>query len=363
MNYGAIPMKSLHLILLVLPLVAYPAGVYSQNVRPICDSVGFCWNAGEMDRFVAYLADHADSAGALSDSLVAAISPHDDYLYAGTVYYPLFRMIHAREVVIFGVTHGRVTKELGQPSHAVYLENFDAWQGPYGLIGISPLREALTSELPSGTYEMNNKAHELEHSIEALLPFLQYFNRHVLIMPIMVTRNSLENMESLAGRLARIIAGYASARGLTPGKDIFFLISNDADHYGMDFNNAPYGLDARAHALATENDRRIIRTNLSCEISTSRIRELTEEIWPDSSRHVAAPLWCGRYPITLGLLTAAKTFDLMHLGTMKGQLLKYSDTVSEQVLPFKESSMGLTAVFSYRHWCGWFSEAFTLKRK
>ena len=41
---------------------------------------------------------------------------------------------------------------------------------------------------------------------------------------------------------------------LEPGKDIFFLISNDANHYGEDFNNSPYGLDAKAHNLATENE-------------------------------------------------------------------------------------------------------------
>ena len=47
--------------------------------------------------------------------LVAGISPHDDYLYAGRVYYPLFKNLRTREAVIFGVTHGTVRKEIGDP--------------------------------------------------------------------------------------------------------------------------------------------------------------------------------------------------------------------------------------------------------
>ena len=46
---------------------------------------------------------------------MAGISPHDDYLYAGRVYYPLFNKLRTREAVIFGVTHGAVRKEIGDP--------------------------------------------------------------------------------------------------------------------------------------------------------------------------------------------------------------------------------------------------------
>jgi hypothetical protein len=70
-------------------------------------------------------------------------------------------------------------------------------------------------------------------------------------------------------------------------------MSNDANHYGPDFNNAPYGTDARAHAQATANDRRIISSFLSGEITQAKIQGLTGEIWPDSTSNKLIPIWCG----------------------------------------------------------------------
>ena len=350
----------------VLPflMVVIQAGcLLAQSVRPIRDSVGFCWNANEMTAFVKYLEAHAEKAPPSPENLVAAISAHDDYLYAGAVYYPLYWQIHAKEVVIFGVTHGSVTKELGSMSNVVILDDFDRWRGPYGDVEISPLRSIIRKQLPAEYVVTSNRAHVLEHSIEALIPFLQYYNRDVKITPIMVTRMPLERMQDLSQRLAELFAGYIAANHLEPGKDIVFLMSNDADHYGPDFNNAPYGTDARAHSLATDNDIRIIRTYLTGEITQSNIAGLTTEIWPDSSSKKAIPVWCGRYPITLGLLTVTNLMSRLDRGTLRGSLLKYSDTFTEGVLPVKNTSMGLTAVFSYQHWCGWFTEAIYLKRQ
>jgi hypothetical protein len=208
---------------------------------------------------------------------------------------------------------------------------------------------------------INNRAHAIEHSIEALVPFLHYYDRDVTITPIMVTRMPLERMQDLSQRLAAIFAGYIAEHHLEVGRDIIFLISNDADHYGPDFKNAPYGTDARAHQLATDNDRRIIATYLTGDITSSTISGLTGEIWPDSTSTKPIPLWCDRYPVTLGLLTVTNLPHRLGIGPMTGSLLKYSDTFTEGVLPVESTSMGLTAVFSYRHWCGWFTEGFFVK--
>ena len=344
---------------LMVMLAAAP--LCSQTIRPIRDSVGFCWNGNEMTTFMKYLDEHTEEAPPSPGSLVAAISVHDDYLYAGKVYYPLYRKIHAREVVIFGVTHGSVTKELGPLSNVVILDDYDRWRGPYQDVEISPLRSIIRKQV-SAEYSMaSNRAHALEHSIEALVPWLQYYNRDVKITPIMVTRMPLERMQDLSQRLAEIFAGYITANHLEPGKDIVFLMSNDADHYGPDFNNSPYGTDARAHSLATENDRRIISTYLTGEISQSNISGLTTEIWPDSLSKKPIPVWCGRYAVTLGLLTVTNLMSRLGSGGLHGSLLRYSDSFTEGVLPVKNTSMGLTAVFSYQHWCGWFTEGFYLK--
>ena len=342
----------------ILFVLIHAASLCAQDVRPIRDTIGFCWKADEMTSFVKYLEANADSIAEAPGNPVAAISVHDDYLYAGKVYYPLYRSLRAKEVVIFGVTHGSVTRELGPLSNVVILDDYDRWRGPFKDVEISPLRSIIRKQLPSEYVITSNRAHALEHSIEALIPFLQYYNRDVTITPIMVTRMPLQRMQDLSQRLAAIFAEYLAANHLEPGKDIVFLMSNDADHYGPDFNNSPYGTDAHAHHLATENDRRIIATYLSGDIAQSNIAGLVGEIWPDSSSKNPIPVWCGRYPIALGLLTITDLMSRLGSGPIKGSLLKYSDTLTEGVLPVRNTSMGLTAVFSYQHWCGWFTEGF-----
>ncbi len=347
----------LPVLLLLLPTTF----AWAQEVRPIRDSVGYCWKADEMTSFVKYLEANADPVDQSPGNPVAAISVHDDYLYAGKVYYPLYTALRAREVVIFGVTHGSVSREMGPLSNIVILDDYDKWNGPYKDVKISPLRSIIREQLPSEYVMTSRKAHALEHSIEGLIPFLQYYNRDITITPIMVTRMPLERMANLSRRLAGIFAEYVRANHLEPGKDIVFLMSSDANHYGPDFNNSPYGTDARAHRLATENDRRIIATYLTGQIAQSNIEGLTGETWPDSSSQKPIPVWCGRYPIALGLLTVTNLMDRLGRGSLNGSLLKYSDSFTEGVLPVKNTGMGVTAVFSYQHWCGWFTEGFYVR--
>jgi MEMO1 family protein len=344
-------------------LIAMSNPVLAQDTRQPRDSIGFCWRAGEMDSFVRYLDQNEQGGDKIPGKLVAAISVHDDYLYAGKIYYPLYKNLRAKEVVILGVTHGTVAKELGPLSNVIILDEFNRWRGPYGPVEISPLRQRIRTQLPPEYVMISNRAHEIEHSIEALVPFIQYYNRDIKITPIMVTRMPFDRMQNLSARLALIIQQYLDQNHLELGRDLCILMSNDANHYGPDFNNSPFGTDANAHALATQNDRRIISACLSGEITPEMIAQLRKEIWPDSLSKMPIPLWCGRYPVTLGLLTATKLSKSLGLGDVSGSLLRYSDTFSEKVLPLHGTSMGVTAVFSYQHWCGWFTEALSVKTR
>ncbi|TSA28882.1 MAG: AmmeMemoRadiSam system protein B [Ignavibacteriales bacterium] len=355
-------MKTKYAYLIILILNSQFAILNSQSIRPIRDDIGFCWSAEEMNQFMNYLSkeDNARSADH-SKNLFAAISVHDDYLYAGKVYYPLYKNIKTKEVVIFGVTHGTVRKEMGALSNIIILDEFDKWRGPYKDVEISPLREIIKSELPKEDFIVSNKAHEIEHSIEALVPFFQYYNRDIKITPIMITQMSYEKMEAITDRLSKIILDYMRTNNLKPGKDIFFLISNDANHYGEDFNNSPYGMDEAAHKTATENDMKIIMKDLVSKVTNEKIQNTANDLWLDPENKKIVPLWCGRYPIVFGLQTILKVANGLGNHKVYGTLFKYSDTFTEKVLPVKNTSMGLTAVFSYKHWCAWFTEGFYLK--
>ena len=243
--------------------VIYSQEINNKNVRPVRDSIGFCWDAKEMDHFVDFLSRRNPQSDNETKNLIAAISVHDDYLYAGNVYYPLYKNIKTKEVVIFGVTHGTVRKELGPQSNVLILDEFSQWRGPYKDVEISPLRELIKSKLSKDYFIVNNRAQSIEHSIEALIPFLQYYNRDMKITPIMVTQMAFDRMENITDQLSKIIVEYAKNNNLKLGKDIFFLISNDANHYGEDFDNSPYGMDDSAHKIATQNDQKIIQKDLT----------------------------------------------------------------------------------------------------
>ncbi|MDH7604149.1 MAG: AmmeMemoRadiSam system protein B [Melioribacter sp.] len=346
---------------LLLLIFVFVRSYYSQGVRPIRDNVGFCWNADEMKDFIEYLENSSDKKEFDKVNLIAGISVHDDYLYAGKVYYPLFKLINAKEVIIFGVTHGTVRREVNLPADVLILDNFDSWKGIYNDVKISPLREIIKSKLDKKYFTVNNKAHEVEHSIEALIPFLQFYNPDVKITPIMVTQMSVEKMEEVSLQLSKIIIDYIKVNKLKLGKDIFILISNDANHYGEDFNNSPYGLDLNAHQMAIENDQRIINEYLIGIVEPERIKNLAKEILPEEANQKTIPLWCGRYPVIFGLFTLNKVANNFGIKNVEGKLIKYSDTFTEKVLPLRKSSMGLTAPFSLKHWVGFFTIGFYIK--
>jgi AmmeMemoRadiSam system protein B len=322
------------------------------SVRPIRDNVGFCWDSIQMNRLINHLKS-IERAQPAPAKIVAAISPHDDYLYAARVYYPLYRVLRAKEVVIFGVTHGDVRPEIGDPHNIIILDNFKYWRGPEHNIPVSPLREFIKGKLDSSYFIVSDKAQVLEHSIEALLPFLQYYNPKIEITPIMVTQMSFGRMDTISEQLSKIIADYMKQKHLTPGKDIGFLMSSDADHYGQDFKNTPYGEDAKAHKEATDNDRRIAHKDIDGTLSSEKVADLTMEM--------KNTLWCGKYSVPFGLLTSEKIIAKYSGKSLDGGILRYSDSYTEGVLPLKNTGMGTTAPASYKHWCGWLSAAYYLK--
>ncbi|MGQ9798469.1 MAG: AmmeMemoRadiSam system protein B [Ignavibacterium sp.] len=183
--------------------------VQGQTVREIHDSVGFCWQSSEMDSFICWLeGNKIFDKDFEAKNLIGAISPHDDYLYAGRVYFPVYKLISAKEIIIFGVTHGTVRKEINDPQNFLILDKFDFWRGPYGNVKTSELRNYIQTKLHSEFFITNNYAHLLEHSIEALIPFVQHYNRDIMITPIMVTKMSFERMDSITTELSEIIFSY-----------------------------------------------------------------------------------------------------------------------------------------------------------
>ena len=342
---------------LLFLLNLFACAVCAQHTRQPKDTIGFAWTSADMDRMMGYLNKNADAGNFPTEGLFAGISPHDDYLYAGKVYYPLFKRIRAREFVIIGLTHGTVRKEINDPKGVIILDNFDIWKGPYKTIKTSPLREEIKKKLDPGLFQVNDTGQGSEHSIEALIPFIQHYNREIKITSIMVTIMDYDKMKEITSSLSQIIAEYIDKNSLQLGTDIFFLISSDANHYGKDFNNVPYGEDENAHKQATDRDKQIAAQCINTFITDESIKNLTDELWNSNP----VPVWCGRFSIPFGLLTISKVAELTAGKKVEGKLFKYSDTVTEGVLPVKNTKLGLTAQADYKYWCGFLSAGFYLK--
>jgi AmmeMemoRadiSam system protein B len=247
---------------------------------------------------------------------------------------------------------------LNQPQDKLVFDFYDSWFGPYRPVKISPLRDILKRELEPYRIIISNDAHAMEHSIEGMIPFLQYYNRNIDITPIMITAMDFDTMDKLAGETADIIAAYIKKKNLQLGKDIFFLISADANHYGMDFNNTPFGQDENAHATAISLDQKLARNHLDGNITREKIKKLLERLCGENFKGFNDTLWCGRYSIPFGLLTVMQITEKLEKKPLKGKILGYSDTYSSGVLPVKKPGFGITAPFSPKHWVGFFAAGF-----
>ncbi|MBN1488349.1 MAG: AmmeMemoRadiSam system protein B [Phycisphaerae bacterium] len=354
-------MKPYPFLLALLALLCLPLPSQADEVRPFGDGAGYCGTAEDMDRFVGFLEKHAPKPPEDVPALVAGISPHDEYLRTGRVYYPLFQRFSAPEVVVFGVTHRKIREKLGQPEEKLIFDTHARWQGPYGPIQVSGLREHLRKSLDTRHVLVSDEAHRMEHSIEALLPFLQHYRRDVRITPIMVTAMPFDTMEALAKDVAEAIDAYMKENRLALGKDVFLLISSDSNHYGKDFNNLAFGEGEAAFRQGIAHDREIAETYLAGPISPEKLRGLTARLWGKDFRTQGDTVWCGKYSIPFGLLTvhhlvAARSPD----GRLTGRLLVYGDTQTEGVLPVEGTALRPTTPSSLEHWVGFLSAGYYL---
>ncbi len=347
-------------VLIIILSCIFILFLQASNIRHVRDDVGYCWTVECMDRLIKYIEEN-NKYESFNKTILAGIAPHDDYLYAGAVYYPLFKNIKAKEAVIFGVTHKTVRDSINDPNNIIILDEFSEWKGLRSNIKVSPLREYIKDHIEKGNFIISNKAHELEHSIEAEIPFLNYFNQDILITPIMVTGMPFEKMDKLADELSKVIINYIKENKLELAKDIIFIISADANHYGKDFNNSPYGEDEKAHAKAIQQDIDWVNSYLVGYVNEEKIEELTKKLWGETYKDYGNSYWCGKYSIPFGMLTIIKIIKNLKGKYPEGILLSFGDTYSGGVLPVTKAGCGITAPFSLKHWVSFFSVGYYIK--
>jgi len=336
----------------------------ANNLRGLADTVGFVHLDWQMDSVVNRINDlfpEQLEAAAQSEETVwkAAVCPHDDYAYASWLYPAVMKNVKAKTVIIFGVAHK--ARNFGLENQLVF-DSFSHWRGPYGKINVSPLREKIMKKLQKDMYVVNDSMQQVEHSVEALVPFLQYQNRNVEVVSILVPYMSLPRMDSIAASLSAAIQSVAAEDNLSWGDDFALLITTDAVHYGDQEwggqNYAPYGTDSVGYKQAMAHEHEILNNCFDGALTENKAERFFHYTVQDTDFREYKWTWCGRYSVPMGLKTAAKLQALQKIQPLSGKVLGYQTTIDHTTLPVTDLKMGTTAVANMHHWVGFASVGF-----
>ncbi len=197
----------------------------------------------------------------------------------------------------------------------------------------------------------------IEHSLEALLPFLQYYNRNIRIIPILVPYMSYERMQEISTPLAKAIADVMQKHHLIWGNDYSLVISTDAVHYGDEgwgVNNfAFFGTDSAGLKAAIHHEHEIISNTLTGVLTPERIRRFTLYTVRKDDYKKYKWTWCGRYSVPFGLLSAWHLQQLTGTPPLSGELAGYRNSTDHPPIPVQDLNMGVTAPANIHHWVGY----------
>jgi AmmeMemoRadiSam system protein B len=282
------------------------------------------------------------------------IAPHDDYKYAGEVTYRALSGIHAKTVVLFGVAH---KAKLFNLENRIIFGSFNHWNAPYGDIPISGLQREILKRLPADLWLVHDSMQRVEHSLEALVPFIQHQNREAEIIPIIVPYMNYARMVEISEALGAVLADLIREKKLDFGHDIAIAISNDAVHYGDEDwggkNMAPFGSDSLGNARAGRLEREIIDSCLVGDITAGKVNRFVRYTVKEEDYHEYRWTWCGRYAVPLGLLTANTLNKKLLNQPLRGYFLNYANSIDHPFYPVEDLGMGTTAPANSRHWVGY----------
>jgi hypothetical protein len=217
-------------------------------------------------------------------STKAVLSPHAGYVYSGGVAGETFARISIPEtVILLGPNHHGQYHDQRTPL-AVGTQD---WDMPLGEV---PLANDLAQDLLSSSalFTADDTAHRSEHSLEVQIPFLQYFQKNLHILPVVVSQLSLQQCHQAATELAQAIRRF--------NRPTLLVASTDMTHY------LPRKQASKQDHLALDYILNLDAAGLYDTVLSHRIS------------------MCGIMPTTITLLAAAE------LGAEQAELVRYTDS-------------------------------------
>tara|TARA_B100000315_G_scaffold50661_1_gene45186 strand:- start:2753 stop:3985 length:1233 start_codon:yes stop_codon:yes gene_type:complete len=212
------------------------------------------------------------------EEVIGLVSPHAGYIYSGSVAGAVISRIKFKDTfIIIGPNHTGNGKPLSIMTEGT-------WKTPLGDVEIDA--ELGKKILATSCYlEEDYRAHQFEHSIEVQLPFLQYFQPDIKLVPIVLSYLSGAVYKEIGKELAKTIKELNRA--------VVIIASSDMTHY--ESQESARLKDTQAiEAIMALNEDELLR----------RVRDMDISM-------------CGFAP-TVSLLAAAK-----ELGASNAELVKY----------------------------------------
>jgi MEMO1 family protein len=329
-----------------------------QKVRPLRDTVGFAQYPWQMDSLMARI-ERTGWKRLEGVPLKLAVCPHDDYTYVGKLYPELLQNIKATNLILIGVAHKAAQMHI---EDSLVFDTYQAWKGPWKNVSVSPAREEIYRLLKGKYATVNDSLQKAEHSIEAMIPFLQYFNKDISIVSILVPAMSPERMEACGKALAGAIRAVADSHKWEWGKDFAIVVTTDAVHYGNEdwggTNRAYFGCDEKGNIKARDHESGIIDSCLTGDITPDKIRLFNSNTLNHADYHDYKWTWCGRYCVPVALYAG---YFLNEGKPMNGELTGYSTSITSAHIPVDDIKMGQTAIATMCHWVGYAAIGYTLK--
>ena len=144
------------------------------------------------------------------------ISPHAGYVYSGALAGKLFSRITIPDtVLIVGPNHHGTGA-----AAALYPDG--EWLTPLGPVSINSRLNSLLLQ-HSRYIQTDHVAHQLEHSLEVQLPFLQYLKPNVTISALCLGHGDYVPLHDIGVSIAAAIKEY--------GEEVLIVASSDMTHY------------------------------------------------------------------------------------------------------------------------------------
>ncbi len=212
---------------------------------------------------------------------IAVISPHAGYIYSGSVAGETIAKVNVPEnVVIIGPCHH------GQGAPVALMDHGE-WETPLGQV---PINEELATLIlkHSESIEADEVAHRPEHSLEVQVPFLQAMQSELQIVPIVVSRVSLETCLEIGKGLAKALKEF--------DKPVLIVASTDMTHY-------------ESRSSASRKDK----------FALDNITNLDPKKLYESVMGMKISM-CGVIPTTITLAAA------LEMGASNSELIRYTDS-------------------------------------